>query len=101
MLKEKTIRFLATAGLWLAASFRLSGGTMPEGSTPLALEQNELIQVKAHLLSVDPASSQPVVFLADSLKERALPIQIGLLEANAIYSEIQGIKHRRPLYPKQ
>ena len=70
---------------------------MTEGSTPLALEQNELLQVKVHLLSVDPANSQPMVFLADSLEERALPIQIGLFEANAIYSEIQGIKHRRPL----
>lgn len=91
------MRFLATAGLWLAASFWLSGGTMTEGSTPLALEQNELIQVKVHLLSVDPISKQPMVFLADSLEERALPIQIGLFEANAIYLEIQGIKHRRPL----
>jgi len=96
MLKEKTIRFLATAGVWVFASIWISGVTLAERFTPVSLEQEELLQVKVYRLIVDPTSKQPVVFLADSLEQRALPIWIGLFEANAIYSEIQGIKHRRP-----
>jgi bifunctional DNase/RNase len=38
-----------------------------------------------------------VVILADSVEERALPIWIDSFEANAIHSEMEGIKHRRPL----
>lgn len=97
MLKERMIRFLPTAGLWLAASIWFSGETAAEGFTPVALEQKELLPVKVHQLVVDPASMQPVVFLADLLEERALPIWIGPCEANAIHAEIQGIKHPRPL----
>lgn len=70
---------------------------MAEGFTPVALEQKELLQVTVHQLSLDPISKQPVVVLADSLEERALLIWIDFFAANAIHSEIQGIKHRRPL----
>jgi bifunctional DNase/RNase len=97
MLKERTVRFLATTALWVAASIWLSGATAAERFTPISLKQKELLQVKVFRLIIDPESKQPVVFLADSLEEHALPIWIGLFEANAIYSEMEGIKHRRPL----
>jgi bifunctional DNase/RNase len=48
-------------------------------------------------LVVDPASRQPVVTLADPEEKRALFIWIGLPEARAIYSELEGIRHQRPL----
>jgi bifunctional DNase/RNase len=70
---------------------------MAEGFTPVTLEQKELLRVKVHQLSIDPISKQPVVFLADSLEERALLIWIDFFAANAIYSEMQGVKPRRPL----
>lgn len=97
MLKKKTIRFLAIAGLWFAASIWPSAGAMVEGFTPVALEEKELLQVKVHQLNIDPISKQPVVVLADLLEERALLIWIDFFAANAIHLEIQGIKHRRPL----
>ena len=97
MLNKKRIRFFATAGFWFAASIWPSAGAMVEGFTPVSLEQKELLQVKVHQLSLDPMSKQPVVVLADSLEERALVIWIDLFAANAIYSEMQGVKHRRPL----
>jgi bifunctional DNase/RNase len=97
MLKDKAIRFLATAGLLFAALIGLSGEIGAERFSLVALEQKELLQVKVHGPVVGPTSKQPVVLLADSLEEYALPIWIGLFEANAIYSEIRGIKHRRPL----
>lgn len=88
---------LAMAGLWLTAWFWLSGAAGAEGLSPIASEPKELLQVKVHQLIVDPTSLQPVVLLADSLEERALPIWIGPCEANAINAEMQGLKHRRPL----
>jgi bifunctional DNase/RNase len=97
MLQERRTRLLTTAWLWLAVSIWLSGETMAKGVRPVALEEKELLQVKVHRLTMDPTSMQPVVFLADPLEERALPIWIGPCEANAIDAELRGIKHPRPL----
>lgn len=97
MLQGRTRRFLATAGLWLMASIWLSGESMGERVALAVREEKDLLQVKVHKLTVDPTTMQPVVFLADSLEERALPIWIGPCEANAINMEIQGIKPPRPL----
>ena len=92
----KKIRFAATFGLCLALATWLSGNIAAEEFKPIAFKQKELLEVKVYRLIIDPASKQPVVFLADSLEERALPIWIGPFEANAIYSELEGIKNRRP-----
>jgi len=97
MLKEKRQSLLATTGLWLVASIWFCGETMAVGWTPVALEQKELLEVKVHQLLKDPTSKQPVVFLVDPLEERALLIWISFFEADAIHSEMQGIKRRRPL----
>jgi bifunctional DNase/RNase len=97
MWKERRIRFLVALGLCLAASLWLPGQTAAKGITRLALEQKELLQVKVYRLLMDPTTRQPVVFLADSLEERGLPIWIGHCEANAISDELQAIRHPRPL----
>ena len=60
-------------------------------------EQSKLLPVKVYRLIIDPVSQHPVVILTDTLEERALPIWIDNFEANAINSEMEGIKHRRPL----
>ena len=57
----------------------------------------ERIEVKFHNLTIDPGTRQPVVMLADFDKKRALLIWIGIFEARAIHSEIQGIEPFRPL----
>lgn len=49
------------------------------------------------VLAVDSLTKSPVVILKEVDGERKLPIWIGLLEANAIASELEGIKFRRPL----
>jgi bifunctional DNase/RNase len=61
------------------------------------IDKDELIQVKVNRVIIDPETNQPVVLLSDHLEERALLIWIGIYEANAIDSEMQGLKHRRPL----
>ena len=97
MLQGRTRRFLATAGLWLMVSIWLSGESMGERIALTVREEKDLLQVKVHKLIVDPTTLQPVVLLADSLEERALPIWIGPCEANALNMEIEGIKPPRPL----
>lgn len=57
----------------------------------------ELVEVKFHNLTVDPRNRQPVVLLADLNNERAILIWIGIFEARALHSEIQGVEPLRPL----
>jgi len=96
MPKRRMIRFWMTALLWLAALIWPAGEALGEKAAAVAKDK-ELLPVKVHQLILDPASLQPVVFLADFQGERALPIWIGPCEANAISNELQGIKHPRPL----
>src|SRR6266542_5463295 len=55
---------------------------------------NEMIveSVRVHMLS-----SQHVVILRDTVRERYLPIWIGPWEANAIAMRLQGLMPERPL----
>ena len=96
MVIRRTIRFLAGAALCLAPLIWISGETLAERFTSVSLEQKELLQVKVYRLTLDPTSGNPVVFLAESAEQYALPIWIGRFEADAIYSAMHGIKHRRP-----
>ena len=80
----------------LAASCCAAQSIVRPPAQPVA-ENKMLIRVDIHQLVVDPASQQPVVTLADAEETRALFIWIGLAEARAIYSELEGVKHKRPL----
>jgi bifunctional DNase/RNase len=95
--KLKTMGLIVTLGLCFAAfitPIREAGAGMDlsPGS-----EKSKLLPVTVYRLILDPVSQHPVVILADTLEERALPIWIDSFEANAIHSELEGIKHRRPL----
>ena len=48
-------------------------------------------------LTVDPLTNSPIVILKEIDGETTLPIWIGLLEATAIASELEGIKFSRPM----
>jgi bifunctional DNase/RNase len=95
--KVKTLGLIAIAVLW----FTMFMGPFGEAGAGMDLspasEQSKLLPVKVYRLILDPVSQNPVVVLSDSLEERALPIWIDDFEANAIHSEMEGIKHRRPL----
>ncbi len=83
-------------GICLAVSALLWGEVA--GAQPaVPPESKDLIPVNIHQLLVDPASMQPVVFLADPDGERALPIWIGACEANSLSTEMEGTKPVRPL----
>lgn len=80
--------------IWL---FFLRGESAFCATSPLPPPEGDVQEVKVFQLIVDPTSQQPVVLLTDQNQERALLIWIGPFEANAIQSELQGIKHHRPL----
>ena len=48
-------------------------------------------------LTVDPITNSPIVILKEIDGDGTLPIWIGLLEATAIASELEGIKFSRPM----
>jgi len=48
-------------------------------------------------LTVDALTNSPIVILKDVNGDKTLPIWIGLLEATAIASELEGIKFSRPM----
>ena len=77
----------------LAAVLGLSLTLLSHGSetSPAFVE----MEVKG--VSLDTAGQNPVVILVDKEGRRALPIWIGLLEANAIDKELRSVPSQRPL----
>ena len=97
MSKSTTMGLILSVGFFVALfinpiSDAGAGMDLSPGS-----EKSKLLPVTVYRLILDPVSQHPVVILADSPEERALPIWIDSFEANAIHSELEGIKHRRPL----
>ena len=93
----KICKSLFIFGLWLATSTCSQAGTAAKVSPAVMPDTEPLIQVHVYRLVLDPTSRQPVVSLVDSDEKRAFPIWIGLPEARAIHSELQGMEHLRPL----
>jgi bifunctional DNase/RNase len=59
------------------------------------LVQELRVEIKG--LMLDPSSNVPIVILRDTESQLFLPIWIGLSEANAIASRIEGIEPPRPM----
>ncbi len=55
------------------------------------------IEMEVKGVRIDPVAQSPVVILADRDGKKALPIWIGLLEANAIDKELRQIASPRPM----
>ncbi len=61
------------------------------------LEEDRLVKVKVEGLTLDPMTNMPIVLLKDPSGNKALPIWVGIYEANAIVSVIEDIQTPRPL----
>ena len=94
---KKRNKVVAFAGLWIIAAVCCAADSSVNNSARPDQENGELIRVTVYQLVVDPSSRQPVVTLADPGEKHALFIWIGLAEARAIYSEIEGVEYSRPL----
>jgi bifunctional DNase/RNase len=62
-----------------------------------ALKAEDLVQVEVRDIRFDQFSNSPVVILQDAEKKKAMPIWVGLFEAQAIALELQGTPPPRPL----
>ena len=59
--------------------------------------REEFILMTVGGLTLDPVTKTPIVILRDSENKLNLPIWIGLLEATAMATELEGIKMARPM----
>jgi hypothetical protein len=60
-------------------------------------EEEMLVEVKVFGLAMDPVTSTPIVILKDREEKRAIPIWIGLFEASAIATQMEGVNLARPM----
>jgi bifunctional DNase/RNase len=61
------------------------------------MSNDESIRMSVSGLTLDPATKSPIVILKDAENTLNLPIWIGLLEATAIATELEGIEMARPM----
>ena len=59
--------------------------------------ENEMMEVKVMGIVADPKASNPVVILVDLVGKRALPIWIGVFEAEAISRGLEEVVTLRPM----
>ena len=55
------------------------------------------VEMQISRIALDPLTNMPIVILAERDGERRLPIWIGLLEASAIASRLEGVEVGRPM----
>jgi len=60
-------------------------------------KKDDSIQMGVGGLTLDPVTKTPIVILKDTDNKLNLPIWIGLLEATAMATELEGIKMARPM----
>jgi len=61
------------------------------------IKRDNSIQMTVGGLTLDPVTKTPIVILKDGENKLNLPIWIGLLEATAMATELEGIKMARPM----
>ncbi|MCH8056095.1 MAG: bifunctional nuclease family protein, partial [Deltaproteobacteria bacterium] len=59
--------------------------------------KDDSIEMAVGGLTLDPVTKSPIVILKDLDNKLNLPIWIGLLEATAMATELEGIKMARPM----
>jgi bifunctional DNase/RNase len=56
-----------------------------------------LIRMTVRGIALDPITNMPIIILKDQEEKRALPIWVGIFEANAIALELEKIATPRPM----
>ena len=56
-----------------------------------------MLEMKVEGLTLAPLTSMPIIILKDLTGTKALPIWVGIFEANAIALEIENISTPRPM----
>jgi hypothetical protein len=61
------------------------------------MDREDFIEMRVGGLTLDPVTKTPIVILKDAENKLTLPIWIGLMEATAMATELEGIKMARPM----
>jgi uncharacterized protein len=61
------------------------------------MDREDFIEMRVGGLTLDPVTKTPIVILKDAENKLNLPIWIGLMEATAMATELEGIKMARPM----
>lgn len=61
------------------------------------MDREGFIEMRVGGLTLDPVTKTPIVILKDTENKLTLPIWIGLMEATAMATELEGIKMARPM----
>jgi bifunctional DNase/RNase len=61
------------------------------------MDRENFIEMRVGGLTLDPVTKTPIVILKDAENKLNLPIWIGLMEATAMATELEGIKMARPM----
>ena len=61
------------------------------------MTRGDFIEMSVGGLTLDPVTKTPIVVLRDADNKLNLPIWIGLLEATAMATELEGVKMARPM----
>jgi bifunctional DNase/RNase len=61
------------------------------------MTREDFIEMRVGGLTLDPVTKTPIVILKDPDNKLNLPIWIGLMEATAMATELEGIKMARPM----
>ena len=61
------------------------------------MAREDFIEMRVGGLTLDPVTKTPIVILKDQDNKLNLPIWIGLMEATAMATELEGIKMARPM----
>ncbi len=61
------------------------------------MARDDFIEMRVGGLTLDPVTKTPIVILKDAENKLNLPIWIGLMEATAMATELEGIKMARPM----
>jgi len=56
-----------------------------------------MLEMKVKGLALDPSTNMPIIILKDMEEERALPIWVGIFEAQAIVMKMEDVSVPRPM----
>lgn len=56
-----------------------------------------LVRMTVRGIALDPITNMPIIILKDTEEKRALPIWVGIFEANAIALELEKVSTPRPM----
>lgn len=74
----------------------VAGGAMSQDKSTGA-GPDDLVQMTVAGITLDPTNNMPIIILKDLDNSVAIPIWIGLVEASAIATELEGIDLARPM----